>query len=132
VSRASLPHKYEPLEVELPRATRAGSHARQQLRAFTADQLDAEASMRAQLLVSELVNNAVVHGQGTITLKMSLDEHRLRVAVIDQGTGVEHVIRGQDLARPEHGLSLVEHAASRWGVHEGTTHVWFEIERNGL
>lgn len=122
--RASLPY-----EVELPRANRAGSDARQHLRAFTAERLDSEESDRAQLLVSELVNNAVLHGRGTIMLKMSLDQHRLRVEVIDQGTGAEPVIRGQDLARRDHGLSLVAHEASRWGVHEGTTHVWFEIDR---
>ena len=26
---------------------------------------------------------------------------------------------------------IVEAEASRWGVHEGTTHVWFEVERPG-
>jgi anti-sigma regulatory factor (Ser/Thr protein kinase) len=119
----------DPLELELPRATGAGSQARRHLRLFTEDQLDLDESERAQLLVSELVNNAVLHGQGTITLKLSLDEHRLRVEVIDQGTGAEPVIRGQDVTRPQHGLSLVEHQASQWGVYEGATHVWFEIER---
>jgi len=29
------------------------------------------------------------------------------------------------------GLEIVEDVASRWGVHEGTTHVWFELERSG-
>jgi hypothetical protein len=29
------------------------------------------------------------------------------------------------------GLSIVDALASRWGVHEGTTHVWFELERPG-
>ena len=27
------------------------------------------------------------------------------------------------------GLHLVQTLSKRWGVHEGSTHVWFEIER---
>jgi hypothetical protein len=27
------------------------------------------------------------------------------------------------------GLHLVQTLSNRWGVHEGSTHVWFEIER---
>ena len=27
------------------------------------------------------------------------------------------------------GLHLVQTLSERWGVHEGSTHVWFEIER---
>jgi hypothetical protein len=49
--------------------------------------------------------------------------------VIDEGAGFEHEIRGRG---PEdvsgRGLFLVDAMAPRWGIHEGTTHVWFEIE----
>ena len=27
------------------------------------------------------------------------------------------------------GLHLVQTLSNRWGVHEGSTHVWFEIDR---
>jgi hypothetical protein len=29
------------------------------------------------------------------------------------------------------GLRIVDAEATRWGVHEGTTHVWFELEPSG-
>ena len=29
------------------------------------------------------------------------------------------------------GLYLLDRVARRWGVHEGSTHVWFEIARGG-
>ena len=29
------------------------------------------------------------------------------------------------------GLKIVDSQSSRWGGHEGTTHVWFELERRG-
>jgi len=52
--------------------------------------------------------------------------------VIDQGSGFE---RGLDQTEFDkiggHGLEIVETGASRWGVHQGTTHVWFELERPG-
>ena len=28
------------------------------------------------------------------------------------------------------GLHLVQTLSDRWGVHEGSTHVWFEIRRD--
>lgn len=122
----------EPLEVELPRDPAAAGRARRVLEGLAAAALDAEELGRAKLLVSELVNNAVLHGQGAIMLRLSLDQDRLLAEVIDQGTGFERVVRKSDFERlGGWGLSLVEAESTRWGVHEGTTHVWFEIERPG-
>jgi anti-sigma regulatory factor (Ser/Thr protein kinase) len=123
---------FEPVEVELPRDPSAGARARRLVEEICAGTLDLAALGRAKLLVSELVNNAVLHGQGTIMFKADLDEDRLHIEVIDQGSGFEREVRQQD---GEHlggrGLSLVDGESSRWGLHEGTTHVWFEIERPG-
>ena len=85
-----------------------------------------------RLLVSELVNNAVLHGRGQITMKAQADARRVRVDVIDGGTGFERHIRhtGFD-ALGGRGLQIVEAESSRWGISEGTTHVWFELERHG-
>jgi hypothetical protein len=49
--------------------------------------------------------------------------------VIDEGAGFEHEIRerGPDDVSGR-GLFLVDALTSRWGIHEGTTHVWFEID----
>ena len=120
------------IDVELPRDPSAAGRARRLLEERYAGALDADELIRATLLVSELVTNALLHGQGTITFRAGLDADRLLVEVIDQGSGFERVAREQDFdALSGWGLTIVEAEASRWGVHEGTTHVWFEIERSG-
>lgn len=87
---------------------------------------------KAMLLVSELVTNAVMHGQGRITLLAGLDDDRLLVEVIDRGHGFERVLREEDFdSVGGRGLKIVDAESSRWGIHEGTTHVWFELERAG-
>jgi anti-sigma regulatory factor (Ser/Thr protein kinase) len=94
--------------------------------------LDRDELDRAKLVVSELVSNAVMHGSGQITVRGQLNEDRLLVEVVDEGTGFEWEIREHDFDRVGGwGLAIVDAVASRWGVHEGTTHVWFEIERPG-
>jgi anti-sigma regulatory factor (Ser/Thr protein kinase) len=120
------------VEVELPRDRAAARRARSLLEELSTDAGDHGALDTAKLLASELVNNAVMHGQGKITLRASLDEDRVYVEVIDEGSGFERVIREDEFDRlGGWGLQLVDAKSARWGVHEGTTHVWFEIERSG-
>ena len=117
-------------EVELPRAEHAPARARRMLaqwygRALDTDELDA-----AKLVVSEFVNNAVLHGEGGIRLRADLDEHRLVVEVIDGGSGFEHAVRKLPFSQVSgRGLAIVDAVSSRWGIQEGTTHVWAELER---
>ena len=77
------------------------------------------------LVISELVTNASVHGAGKIIFRLQLDGQTVRGEVIDEGAGFEHEIRERG---PEdvsgRGLFLVDALTSRWGIHEGTTHVW--------
>lgn len=122
----------EPVEVELTRNASAGARARRLLEQMLAGTFDVGELGRAKLLVSELVNNAVLHGHGSITFKADLDEDRLHVEVIDEGSGFEREVREQDSENlGGRGLRLVDAEASRWGLYEGTTHVWFELERPG-
>ena len=86
----------------------------------------------AELLVSELAANALLHGEGQITLHARLDDDRLLVEVVDAGSGFERELRRSEFDQiGGWGLDIVDEIASRWGVHEGTTHVWFELERCG-
>jgi anti-sigma regulatory factor (Ser/Thr protein kinase) len=97
-----------------------------------AAEIDGALLHRAQLLTSELVTNAYVHGHGAIELRAALDEDRLLVEVTDEGSGFERQVGARSLdALGGRGLSIVDGEASRWGIHEGTTHVWFELERPG-
>ena len=121
------------LEVELPRANAAPGLARRAMRRLCADRIEGDLLADAELLVSELTSNASLHGKGqTITLRAWLDEDRLLVEVVDDGSGFEHELRRKDFEQVGGwGLELVEDVSSRWGVREGTTHVWFELELPG-
>ncbi len=120
------------IETQLPRDLKASVQARRLLEERYGAALDPSELDTAKLLTTELVNNAVLHGHGRITLRTGLDEDRLLIEVIDEGSGFERVLGQRDLNTiGGMGLYVVEAAASRWGVHEGTTHVWFELERPG-
>jgi hypothetical protein len=55
------------------------------------------------------------------------------VEIIDDGSGFERDLRRTDFWQiGGWKLGIVDDLASRWGVREGTTHVWFELERARL
>jgi anti-sigma regulatory factor (Ser/Thr protein kinase) len=82
----------------------------------------------AKLLVTEIVTNAVRHGEGEIVLRARLDRGRLFAEVIDQGHGFAWTVPEPDRERTTGwGLMLVAGEADRWGVDGVTTHVWFEL-----
>jgi anti-sigma regulatory factor (Ser/Thr protein kinase) len=83
----------------------------------------------AELLVSELVSNAVKYGDGEIRLIFERDDGRFRTEVVDQGEGLIAALRGRpDASTPGGwGIPLVQTLSDRWGAHEGSTHVWFEF-----
>ncbi len=103
--------------------------ARAEARRYLAGKIGAEQLSELCIVLSELVSNALVHGRGGIVLRLKLDQETVRGEVIDQGAGFEHEVRErgpQDVSG--RGLLLVDALTSRWGVHEGTTHVWFETK----
>ena len=113
---------------ELQRDASAGRVARTALKEQFQDQLSRERLQDLSLLVTELVTNAVIHGEGTIRLKLQFDGSVVRGEVIDDGGGFEREVRrsgAEDVGG--RGLSIIESLASDWGIHEGTTHVWFEM-----
>ena len=119
------------LDVDIPRdpqAPRLARRAVEDLGPAIADDVRPDVI----LLVSELITNSVKYG-GTGDLLLQIDApapRRLRIEVVDQGSGFEPVARSAPKTEPGGwGLHLVETLADRWGVHEGSTHVWFEIDR---
>ena len=117
---------------ELPRRPDAAAHARRLLTGWFQADLEQTEMSALKLVCSELVNNAVIHGRGQIELRADMDDDRVSVEVVDQGEGFEHVMREVSFDQLHgRGLLIVDAEASRWGVHEGTTHVWAEIERAG-
>lgn len=95
------------------------------------DHLPAELIADAQLLVSEIVTNALRHGRGAITLRVRLDEPRLGIAVTDEGPGVPTQRDPGIEEASGRGLLIVDAVARAWGVDsvpgaDGKT-VWFDI-----
>jgi anti-sigma regulatory factor (Ser/Thr protein kinase) len=120
------------LQVELARDSVAPGDARRALRNHCADHIENDLLVDAELLVSELVTNALRHGQGDISLRARVDEERLCVEVIDAGSGFVHDPCRSDFERVGGwGLDIVDVVSSRWGVHDGATRVWFELARPG-
>jgi anti-sigma regulatory factor (Ser/Thr protein kinase) len=98
--------------------------------------LDRDSLETAQLLVSEVVTNAVKHGSelgngGGIALAGFLDEEHLYVEVSDGGTGFEPRPGEPGVVRTSGwGLVLVDQLADGWGVtNESDVRVWFELRR---
>jgi anti-sigma regulatory factor (Ser/Thr protein kinase) len=116
------------LSVELPRTPEAPALARRALEDLNGC-LDPARLPDVRLLVSELVTNSVKYGgEGPVRLEVSRKDDRSRAEIIDQGAGFTPKARDDDLDRVGGwGLHLVEHLTDRWGTHEGSTHVWFEM-----
>jgi anti-sigma regulatory factor (Ser/Thr protein kinase) len=115
--------------IQLPPSLDAAASARRYL-AEHAHGLDEDLLYDAQLLVTELVANAVKHGQPVITLQLSFDPPGVGVRVHDDGAAlpVMPVHAAPDQAHGR-GLRIVSSLATEWGIETlpglpGKT-VWF-------
>jgi anti-sigma regulatory factor (Ser/Thr protein kinase) len=116
---------------DIDRDKTAPTQARRAVESFGAS-LDPSVVPDVKLLVSELITNSVKYGRdGQVTLILrSEDPHHVHVEVVDQGVGFVPVARDRPKTEPGGwGLHMVEALTQRWGVREGSTHVWFEIDR---
>lgn len=118
-------------QVTIPRDPRAPTLARRAVEQLC-PQLAGDVAPDVKLLVSEIVTNSVKYGgEGDVTLLLDSDDPlHVRIEVVDQGHGFEPVQRTRPMTDVGGwGLHLVEALSERWGVEEGSTHVWFEIDR---
>jgi anti-sigma regulatory factor (Ser/Thr protein kinase) len=119
------------LTVDIPRDPMAPTAARRAIDGLSGRVAD-DVIPDVKLLVSELVTNSVKYGgDGALRLQIETEGPRkLRAEVIDQGTGFVPVARDRSATDVGGwGLHLVQTLSNRWGVHAGSTHVWFEIDR---
>jgi anti-sigma regulatory factor (Ser/Thr protein kinase) len=80
-----------------------------------------------KLATSELVDNAYVHGQGQIRLRLQRGADNVRIEVMDEGQGASIRIRQSAGGLGGNGLRLIDHLCQGWGALEGSTHVWAEL-----
>jgi serine/threonine-protein kinase RsbW len=112
-----------------PEAVPAARHAFRDM-----DELDTPTRQVVELLVSELVTNAVRHGASDPHESILVRAHRtdgaVRVEVCDEGGGFAHRGEAPPSMQPGgRGLLLVDTLASRWGVRPGHPNcVWFEAD----
>jgi len=119
------------LSVDIPRDPMAPTAARRAIDGLSGRVAD-DVIPDVKLLVSELITNSVKYGgEGALRLQIETEGPRkLRAEVIDQGVGFVPVARDRPATEVGGwGLHLVQTLSNRWGVHEGSTHVWFEIDR---
>jgi anti-sigma regulatory factor (Ser/Thr protein kinase) len=117
------------LSLDLPSRPAAAGAARKALTALNGSLhlVSPERLLDAQLLIREVVTNAVRHGgdgEEPIQVLVHANPETMRVEVRDQGPGFDPE------ATERWGLQLVAALAHRWGAdREGGTVVWFEIDR---
>ncbi|MFD7553818.1 ATP-binding protein [Streptomyces sp. NPDC059835] len=91
---------------------------------------DAEAAEDVLLLVSELVANARLHGNGPSSLLLRRAGDGLRIEVTDRSQTLPVLQPRSHPARPGgHGLVIVDRLARRWGAEplDGGKRVWLEV-----
>jgi two-component sensor histidine kinase len=120
------------LDLDIARDLTAPAQARSAIGSLR-DRLDPDVVSDTVLLVSELVSNSVKYGAGdrvAMRVRTRGTRHVL-VEVVDEGGGFAATAKrpGPHQAGG-FGLHLVDELASSWGVHPGTAHVWFQIDRS--
>jgi anti-sigma regulatory factor (Ser/Thr protein kinase) len=117
----------EPIIHTISRTPGCGSHARRLLERELTPGVSERVLDDVRTVVSELVNNAYVHGRGDIELRLSRSNVKLRVEVVDEGSGAAVDVRQAGAYGGGQGLRIVQALSSDWGAFEGTTHVWAEL-----
>lgn len=112
-----------PIRLTSPAKVRAARH---RIRRLAAPLVGDEAACSVEVMASEAITNALIHGHGEATVTVVCDEKCLRVEVRDDGPGFAVA------ARTDHGrgLAIVEALSDRWAMvaDDGGTCVFFEVD----
>ena len=117
------------VEHELPAQLSAVGLARHWVSRHCAGLLSQEQRDVLELLTSELVANAVVHGGGTVTLAVARAPGDVVVAVSDSSPQPPTVKAVELEATGGRGVALVDLLAQAWGwePHPPGKRVWFRL-----
>jgi anti-sigma regulatory factor (Ser/Thr protein kinase) len=118
------------IALELPANEEAPARARQAVREAAGAGLPEDDRWRAELIVTELVTNAVVHGPGgPVELALDWGGNGVRGQVQDPGPGIRRsqLVRRRPIDEGGRGLFLVDALSDGWGLSEDSSRVWFEV-----
>lgn len=118
-------------ELTLPALPRTVGQARRAVRQALVDAGGTHLLDAAQLVVSELVTNAVVHAGTDVTLRITAESDAIRVEIEDSSPHLPVRRTWSRTAGTGRGLMIVEEHADRWSAvrTNGGKVVWFEIGR---
>ena len=126
------------IDVELEGGADAPGQARRLIRSELAPHLSEEEAFELELLVTELVTNAVLHGgmgdRRRVGLRLCIDGEILRLEVRDSGPGFRPASRPHprdfEQGGGGFGLVLLDRFAREWGVERSRgARVWADIPR---
>jgi serine/threonine-protein kinase RsbW len=119
------------LTLELPANHYAPTRARELVREAAATTgVTADDRWRVEMIVTELVSNAVRHGPGgPVEVALESGGQGMRGEVADPGRGIHHLDLVARRATEEggRGLFLVDALSDSWGLSEDRSRVWFEV-----
>ena len=120
------------LSLTLSPVPSAGALARAAVRERFAGGLRRSTFADLELVVSELVTNAVEHGRGDIRIEVTHTDREVRGFVSDRGSGFAYELRDfADTRDRGRGLAIVDALVTHWGIRHGSTQVWFDISLLG-
>lgn len=133
-ARGVRPQDDGDLSLELPPQRRSVGVGRHWVvRAAAEAGVTGMANQIVELLVSELLANAVLHGSGDLPIRveMACTDTLVRVAVTDGVPQRPVVLHPEPSAPAGRGMAIIEAMSNRWGVDPrptGGKTVWFEID----
>ena len=118
----------DELSFEVPRNDRGPARSRAAVHEAFAGRVAPRRLEDLLVIVSELTTNALLHGTGAVRLRVQRDGELVRGEVVDEGAGFERKVDTHGIdSIGGNGLHMVGALAGRWGIHEGSSHVWFEL-----
>jgi len=110
------------------------SDVRRWLREWLANAFDRDSVERVQLIATELLTNAVIHGGGTGLPRADLLGNVLRFEVRDLSTRLPRLRDPEPNATNGRGLLIIDSVSDRWGVElmDDEKIVWSEVTVNSV